>query len=425
MQLVRRGSAPAFELIYERHARRRSRSPTGWSARAAWPRTSSRRRSSASGARARATTARAARSARGCSASSTTARSTRCAARSCTSAGARATRGSRSGSRRGERTDVEVARREEARDRPRARWSTCPPSRARSSSSPTSAASPTPRSPTMLETPVGTVKGRMRLGLEKMRNALGGRAGEPGMSEHDALARRRRRLRARRAAARRARGLRGAPARAARSAARDVEELRVAADALPVSVAAGRAAARRSRGGSWPSSSPRRSCSPPRAGRADAPRPRPARRGARGAGRGWPLGPASRSPGAAVLLVLGGVGGALLARRRRRTRDRRGADRAGAAPTCELEVGDDGATLVARDMPAPPAGPHLPGVAQAARAAIREPTLGPVVRARDGSADGRGAGLARRGRGGARHRRAARAAPTRRRSAPVISAPLA
>ena len=26
----------------------------------------------------------------------------------------------------------------------------------------------------MLETPVGTVKGRMRLGLEKMRHALGG-----------------------------------------------------------------------------------------------------------------------------------------------------------------------------------------------------------------------------------------------------------
>jgi RNA polymerase sigma-70 factor, ECF subfamily len=27
---------------------------------------------------------------------------------------------------------------------------------------------------TMLDTPVGTVKGRMRLGLEKMRHALGG-----------------------------------------------------------------------------------------------------------------------------------------------------------------------------------------------------------------------------------------------------------
>ena len=32
----------------------------------------------------------------------------------------------------------------------------------------------------MLQTPVGTIKGRMRLGLEKMRHALGARAGELG-----------------------------------------------------------------------------------------------------------------------------------------------------------------------------------------------------------------------------------------------------
>ena len=50
----------------------------------------------------------------------------------------------------------------------------------------------------MLDTPIGTVKGRMRLGLEKMRAQLGGRRGGDAMSDHDAArGRRRRRLRAR------------------------------------------------------------------------------------------------------------------------------------------------------------------------------------------------------------------------------------
>ena len=50
------------------------------------------------------------------------------------------------------------------------------------SSSPTSAASPTREIASMLDTPIGTVKGRMRLGLEKMRGQLGGLAEVIAMS---------------------------------------------------------------------------------------------------------------------------------------------------------------------------------------------------------------------------------------------------
>ena len=72
----------------------------------------------------------------------------------------------------GERTEVEVARRDESRTI-RAAMDALPSEQARSSSSPTSAASPTSRSPRCSRRPSGTVKGRMRLGLEKLRNRLG------------------------------------------------------------------------------------------------------------------------------------------------------------------------------------------------------------------------------------------------------------
>ena len=136
-------------------------------ARATRPRTSSRRRSSASGARARATTARAARCVRGCSASSTTARSTRCAASIVHDRRRASDEGIEERFEAPERTDVEVARREEARDVRAGARDAAAPSRAGSSSSPTSAASRTARSRRCSVTPIGTVKGRMRLGLRE------------------------------------------------------------------------------------------------------------------------------------------------------------------------------------------------------------------------------------------------------------------
>ena len=69
---------------------------------------------------------------------------------------------------------LEAARREEAREvRARAR-DAARRAVARSSSSRTSAASPSRRSPRCSATPIGTVKGRMRLALEKMRDSASG-----------------------------------------------------------------------------------------------------------------------------------------------------------------------------------------------------------------------------------------------------------
>ena len=135
---------------------------------------------------------------------------------------------------------------------------------------------------------------------------------------------------------------------------RDVEELRVAADALPMSVPVvapppalkGRIMAVVESEAQLLAAAGREADAPPPATRA----PRRERR--------W--GAFLFRPGvalacAAVLLVLGGVGGALLARGGEDTRtvaaqtEPRGA-------AVELEIGDDGATLVARGMPAPPSG---------------------------------------------------------------------
>ena len=63
-------------------------------------------------------------------------------------------------------------------------------------------------------------------------------------TDHDALGRRRRRLRARRAARRARRAASRRTSRGCAACRAEVDELRVAADALPASVAAGRAAAR-------------------------------------------------------------------------------------------------------------------------------------------------------------------------------------
>ena len=91
----------------------------------------------------------------------------------------------------------------------------------------------------MLDTPIGTVKGRMRLGLEKMRGELGGLRGGGVMSRCAARATtpaptcsaRSERTSTRPSSAHLA---------AARRCRREVAELRVAAEALPLAADAGR-----------------------------------------------------------------------------------------------------------------------------------------------------------------------------------------
>jgi len=132
---------------------------------------------------------------------------------------------------------------------------------------------------------------------------------------------------------------------------RDVEELRVAADALPVSVApVAPPAALKQRIMAVVESEAELLAAAGR--RADA--PEPGRRRRRRAARGWRLRPAFAALGAAALLAVGVVAGALLpggdgARTVVASSTAPGAD-------VKLEIHDDGATLVARDMPAPPEG---------------------------------------------------------------------
>lgn len=133
---------------------------------------------------------------------------------------------------------------------------------------------------------------------------------------------------------------------------RDVEELRVAADALPVSVApVAPPPALKQRIMAVVESEAELLAAAGR--RADVPEPAAPPRRRRGFG-GWRLRPAVAAMGAAVLLALGVVAGVLLP----------GGDGArtvvasSTAPGAEvkLEIHDDEATLVARDMPAPPEG---------------------------------------------------------------------
>src|SRR4051812_48971096 len=71
-----------------------------------------------------------------------------------------------------ERTDVEVARRDEARE-VRSALETLPPDQLRVIELAYFGGFSHSEIASMLETPIGTVKGRMRLGLAKMREALG------------------------------------------------------------------------------------------------------------------------------------------------------------------------------------------------------------------------------------------------------------
>jgi RNA polymerase sigma-70 factor (ECF subfamily) len=72
-----------------------------------------------------------------------------------------------------ERTDVEVARRDEARE-VRTALETLPAEQQKVIELAYFGGFTHTEIATMLETPVGTIKGRMRLGLEKMRNQLSG-----------------------------------------------------------------------------------------------------------------------------------------------------------------------------------------------------------------------------------------------------------
>jgi RNA polymerase sigma-70 factor (ECF subfamily) len=76
-----------------------------------------------------------------------------------------------------ERTDAEVARRDEARE-VRAAIKTLPTEQSRVIELAYFGGFTHSEIATMLETPIGTVKGRMRLGLGKMRDRLGGLAPE-------------------------------------------------------------------------------------------------------------------------------------------------------------------------------------------------------------------------------------------------------
>ncbi len=79
----------------------------------------------------------------------------------------------------GERTDVEVARREDARN-VRAALDTLPAEQSRVIELAYFGGFSHSRIADMLDMPIGTVKGRMRLGLEKMRGALVAREVAPG-----------------------------------------------------------------------------------------------------------------------------------------------------------------------------------------------------------------------------------------------------
>ena len=79
-----------------------------------------------------------------------------------------------------ERTDVEVARRDEAREI-RDALATLPDDQSRVIELSYFGGYSHSEIASMLDTPIGTVKGRMRLGLQKMRGELGGMTAEAGV----------------------------------------------------------------------------------------------------------------------------------------------------------------------------------------------------------------------------------------------------
>ena len=171
MQLVQSGNPRAFELLYDRHGGAafslayRMVGNRGaaedvvqeaflsiWRSRLRYD-----QREGASGP--------------GCWASSTTGRSTRCAGAWSTTAGARRWRESRSARRRPSALEVEVARREEARNI-RDALDTLPEEQRKTIELAYFGGFSHSQIAELLNEPVGTIKGRMRLGLDKMRRQL-------------------------------------------------------------------------------------------------------------------------------------------------------------------------------------------------------------------------------------------------------------
>lgn len=131
---------------------------------------------------------------------------------------------------------------------------------------------------------------------------------------------------------------------------RDVEELRVAADALPVSVApVAPPPALKTRIMAVVESEAELLAAAGR--RADVPAPRRRRRGF----TGWILRPGVALACAALLAVGGVAAGVLIGSGNDDTRTVV-ASTTDPRASVELEIGDEGAILVARDMPAPPQG---------------------------------------------------------------------
>ncbi len=170
MALVQEGDPRAFEMLYDRHGGPAFSLAYRMVGNRVTAEDISRRPSCRSGAAGCATSRIAAASGRGCWASFTTARSTRCGATWSTTSAGQAPRASRSASRR--------------RSRPTSRW--------RAWTRRASCAAPWElpdeqckvielayfggfshsQIAEMLEMPIGTVKGRMRLGLDKLRRQL-------------------------------------------------------------------------------------------------------------------------------------------------------------------------------------------------------------------------------------------------------------
>ena len=155
-----------------------TRSPTGSSASRTAPRTSPRRRCSRSGAAARASTAPAAASGPGPWASSATGRST-CSARRAGRSPKLAFDSKELLERRPaeELTDTEALRRETARE-VRGAISELPDDQSRVIQLAYFGGFSHSEIAEMLNEPLGTIKGRMRLGMDKIRATAGGGAGE-------------------------------------------------------------------------------------------------------------------------------------------------------------------------------------------------------------------------------------------------------
>ena len=171
MQLVQSGDPRAFELVYDRHGGAAFSLAYRMVGNREARRTSCRRRSSRSGAAGCATTRPRERPHVGPRHRPQPGDRRAPAQAWSTTAGGRPLEGIEERHEAPERTDVEVARREEARS-VRAALDTLPDDQRRTIELAYFGGFTHSQIAEMLDEPIGTVKGRMRLGLEKMRRQL-------------------------------------------------------------------------------------------------------------------------------------------------------------------------------------------------------------------------------------------------------------